>query len=90
MGRRSRDKRARNQEPRDADTRAEQRFIAALRQFQLASAGVMLVGVTTATLVCAGEFRQPWLIAAGAVLFVLGLALYGLSRPLARRWTSRR
>jgi hypothetical protein len=90
MKRRRRDSRPADRGHGTARDRAEfretERFVALLRRFQLASAVVMLVGVATATLVCAGEFQQPWLVAAGGGVFVLGLALFAASRPFARRW----
>ncbi|GEM_PF-6318635 len=70
--------------------RETERLVEVLRRFQLASAAVMLLGVATATLVCAGEFQQPWLVAGGGATFVLGLALFGGSRPLARWWIGSR
>ena len=73
-----------------AELQAQQQFIDVLRRIQLASAGVMLVGVVVATFVCAGEFQLPWLVAAGGGVFLAGLALFGLSRPLARWWGRRR
>ena len=86
MSRRLRD---RDHESR-ADLQARERFIAVLRRLQLASAGVMLVGLTLATLVCAGEFKLHWLIAAGGVVLAAGLAFYFISGPLARWYCNRR
>jgi uncharacterized membrane protein YedE/YeeE len=63
------------------------RFTAVLRRFQLASAVVMLIGVVTAAVVCAGAIESPWPVAVGGAVFGLGLLLYGLARPLARWWT---
>lgn len=73
-----------------ADVQSRERFIGVLRRLQLASAGVMLVGVTLATLICAGEFNFPWLIAAGGVVLAAGLAFYGVCGPLARWYCKRR
>ncbi len=91
MKRRRRDSRPANRGHGTARERAEfretERFVEVLRRFQLASAAVMLLGVATATLVCAGEFQQPWLIAGGGGVFVLGLALFGAAKPLAHWWT---
>jgi predicted membrane channel-forming protein YqfA (hemolysin III family) len=91
MSRRGRDRRVRERAARGRSVSpADERFIDALRQFQLASAGVMLVGFTVATIVCVGEFKQLWIMAAGGVVFALGLALYGVAPRLARWWISRR
>ena len=74
--------------PREREeSRKAERFIEVLRIVQLASAGVMFVGMTTSTLVCAGEFKQPWLVWAGGGVFVSGLGLFAVARPLARWWT---
>lgn len=69
------------------ESRKETQFADVLRRFQLVAAGVMLVGLTVSTLVCAGEFKMPWLIGAGGILFLLGLGLFAVARPLTRWWT---
>ena len=58
-----------------------------LRRFQLTSAVVMLLGVTAVMVILVGEFKRYWVVAAGSAVFVLGLLLFGLARPLARWWT---
>jgi hypothetical protein len=68
----------------------EEQYINALRLLQLGAAAVMLVGLTTATLVCAGEFKQPWLVASGGGVFLLGLLGYFAALPAARRWSRRK
>ncbi len=73
----------------NAELQAQQRFIDVLRHLQLASAGVMLVGLTVATCVCAGEFRLPWLVAAGGIMFAAGVVFYFAARPVARWWCAR-
>ena len=70
--------------------RQDEHFIEVLRRFQLAAAGVMLVGLTISTLVCAGEFKMPWLVGAGGAVFLLGILCFFLSRPLARWWVGRK
>ena len=67
--------------------RQETQFVDVLRRFQLGAAGVMLVGVTVSTLVCAGEFKMPSLVAGGGIVFLLGLGLFGVARPFTRWWT---
>lgn len=74
-----------------ARQRAEYRkaiaFADLLRRLQLTSAVVMLLGVTTVMLILVGEFKRFWVVASGSAVFVLGLLLFGLARPLARWWT---
>lgn len=67
--------------------RQETQFVDVLRRFQLGAACVMLAGLTLSTLVCAGEFKMPWLVGAGGVVFLLGLGLFAVARPLTRWWT---
>ena len=62
-------------------------FAAVLRRLQLVSATVMLLGLGTAMIVLVGEFKVFWLVGAGAGLFVLGLLLFGLARPVSKWWT---
>jgi hypothetical protein len=89
--RRRRDRRKADPSHRTArereEFRTEARFVDVLRRFQLVAAGVMLVGLTVSTLVCAGEFKLPWLVGAGGVVVLLGLGLFAVARPMTRWWT---
>jgi len=91
MSRRRRDKRSNDPGQGTArereEFRSEAQFVDVLRRFQLIAAGVMLVGLTVSTLVCAGEFKIPWLVGVGAIVFLLGLGLFAVGRPLTRWWT---
>jgi hypothetical protein len=70
--------------------RQEEYYVATLRYFQLAAAAIMFVGLTAATLVCAGESKQPWLAIAGGLVFLLGVLGYFAAPPAARRWLRRK
>lgn len=72
-----------------AEFRESQRLTDVLRRLQLTSAGVMLVGVAAGWIVCAGEIEVPWLTVAGGGVFLLGIALFLIARPLARWWVNR-
>jgi hypothetical protein len=72
------------------DLRRDESYISTLRRFQLAAAAVMFVGLTTSTLVCAGEFNRPWLVATGGALFLLGILCYFVATPAARFWSRRK
>ena len=93
MSRRRRDRRPADEGHGTASEREtfrqDARFVEVLRRIQIGAAGVMLVGLTLSTFVCAGEFKLPWLVAAGGVVLLLGLILFFLSRTLTRWWMDR-
>ncbi|MBI3463575.1 MAG: hypothetical protein HY000_11030 [Planctomycetes bacterium] len=70
-----------------SEFRRNLQFAAVLRRVQLVSAAVMLLGLMLAMIVLVGEFKVFWPIGLGGGLFVMGLLLFGLARPVSKWWT---